>query len=275
MKKTLRLATCLTLTAGLALLASCNDSQKERNDNQSTTFETYTGSSTYTLKNSAKQLDQDSDVVCNDSVALILPMVLDNTDAVAVRDSIMMLALGNANADANTAIKTWLETEARETGYETAPSDANPATADGFNHVKGYVVNLSPEMLVYCVTTDTYAPRAANGLTTNSYINYSMAQGKMLSLADLFTADGLKALPGLIAEQAESNPAYAGKVTIASLPEGNNYYLSSEGEIVFSFNPLEVGPHSLGTVDVAFYPYELVSYMTPEAITMFNLGDLK
>ena len=62
--------------------------------------------------------------------------------------------------------------------------------------------------------------------------------------------------------------------TITDLPCDNNFYISSEGEIVFSYQPYEVASYAQGIIDIPFYPYELVSYMTPYAINFFGLTDL-
>lgn len=276
MKKTLGIVSGLAMATAVVMLTGCGDKNEQKAaDQPSITFDTYSTTSTYSLKGSAKDFGQTADVVCSDGVSLLMPTKLNDADITMLRDSIMELALQNANADVNKAINTWLAAQAKESGYQTEPSDAAPSAAEGFCNVKGYVVNLTPEMLVYCVTTDTYAPHAANGMTYDEYINFALGEGKILSLSDLFTADGLKALPGVIAEQAKEIPAYAGQVDITALPSNNNYYLSSEGQIVFSYAPIEVGPHSLGTVDIPFYPTELVSYMTPEAIQLFGLTDIE
>jgi len=274
MKNALKVTAGVTLLAGMVFMASCSKGS-EKPSSASTSFESYSGESTYALKGSAENFKLDKDLVCNDAVSLVMPMTLNGKDAAKVRDSIMTLALNNTDTDVNAAIGKWLTAEAKEFGFETEKVDVEASTADGFCHVRGYVTSMTPDMFVYCVTTDTYNPRAANGLSVNEYINYSIADDKILSLGDLFTADGLKQLPALIAGQAENIPAYAGEVNITALPSGGNFYLSDRGEIVFSYAPLEVGPHSLGTVEVAFYPYELVNYMTPKAVNLFGLSDIK
>lgn len=260
------------MMAGIVFMASCS---KEPEKSVSTSFKTFSGESTYALKGSAKDYGLEKDFVCNDAVSLVMPMTINGKDAADLRNSIMTIALNNTDTDVNTAIQKWLTNEAKEFGFETEKVDIDTSTANGFCNVRGYVTSFTPDVLVYCVTTDTYNINAANGLTTNEYINYSIADNKILSLSDMFTAEGLKKLPALIAEQAENIPAYSGDVNITSLPVGGNFYLSNKGEIVFSYAPLEVGAHSLGNVEVPFYPYELVSHMTPEAVTMFDLSDIQ
>lgn len=217
----------------------------------------------------------EKDIVCRDSVSLVVPMTLAGQDASPLRDSILQRAFGISDLPVHQAMDKWMEENEHESGsgYKTETASATQAP-DGFTRILGYVSYMSSRTIVYTIATDTYAPGAANGYTTADYINYSMANKEFISLADIFTPAGLKALPKLIQQQALNNPEYDGNVNITALPEAGNFYISSEGEIVFSYYPTEVGPHYLGTVQVAFYPYELMDYLTPRAKIMFNLTDL-
>lgn len=259
----------LTLACA-AIMTSCGTDGSD----QPLSFNTYSAASTYTLVGSGKDFDQDADLICGDSVSLVMPITLENTDAQALRDTIMSLALGQKAQSIQSAMDNWLTATAAEYGYPTKPATGNVQDLQGFDNVRGFIVNLDPELLVYCVTTDQYEPGAAHGMTTRRYINYSLLEGKVVSLKDLFTPQGLRELPARIADQAENMPAYAGQTQIEALPEDYNFYISSEGEIVFSYAPYEAGPFSLGTVEIPMYPYELVNLMTPRAIDLFNLADL-
>lgn len=240
-------------------------------------FETYTGAGSYTLQGTAKIFGQDSDIVYHDSVSLVLPLRLADADISALRDTIMSYALGVTGKPIRQSINDWLQSTADDQGYK-AIADARAADAEiaqGFDFVNGFIVNLSPEMMVYCVRTDSYRAGAAHGMTTRRYINFiTTGQGEILELGKLFTPDGLKQLPDRIAEQARSIADMIGPTQVNGLPANDNFYISSEGEIVFSYQPYDIASFAQGTIDIAFYPYELVDYMTPMAISLFNLQDL-
>lgn len=270
-KKDFAIIGCLMAFSGA--LTSCSNTS----DKATLKFDEYNGSAAYSLLNTASLLGQDTDAVYADSVSLVLPLKLGACDVKALRDTITAYALNQTGKPIAASVDTWLDATASDLGYKTERTKkVNPYTADGFTVVSGFIANMTPEMLVYCVRNESYMVRAAHGMTTRRYINYLMRDGgKVLSLDDLFTAEGLAALPSRIAEQAQAMSDMIGQTSIDALPENKNYYISSESEIVFSYQPYEVASFAQGTIDIPFYPYELVDYMTPQAITLFHLEDLK
>lgn len=261
----------ILLTAGL--LASCNgtDSEIEKKD---CVFESLTASQTYSLKNSAKDYGYRADVTVNDSVDIIIPVKLNGLDVSVLRDSIEMRMFGMTSDNLETSLQTWMEDSRKESGYETEPVDISATNVDGFQLIQGRIVNMTTEVLSYCIATSVYHPGAANGLETLDYLNYSLVLNRMITLKDIFTEKGLDELPAVIDAEAQTNPKYAGIVSIDSLPQNGNFFLSSEGLIVFSYQPMEVGPHNLGNVQISFEPVELVRYLTPEAIRNYDLDDI-
>lgn len=270
MKKIFSLSLAAAAAVAAVGLSSCGNSS----ENAQTAFNAYTKSNTYTLVGSAADFGSDADVTVNDSVAIVLPITLGGHDVQALRDTIMARAFNVGATSIENAINQYMTTASQQYGYKTAAANVASDQVDGFQRVKGQVVNLTPSVMSYVITTSSYQPNAANGLETKDYINYSLKDNKFLTLADLFTEEGLQQLPAAIAEQAQANPVYTEVVVIEALPQSGNFYLSSEDEIVFSYQPMEVGPHYLGNVQVAFYPAELVKFMTPAAIRMFELQDL-
>ena len=273
MKKTLFL-----LLPALALLCACSKNGTCSEDACESTFLSYGNSHVYALEGSARAYDLDSDYTICDSVALIIPLKLKDIDVEALRDTILMRSLGVTSSDIPDAVSLWFKNMAKESvdevGFKVSPTDKAVGLTDGFRRVQGRIVNMSTEVLSYCIATSVYYPGAANGFESWDYVNYSLRENRMITLADLFTKDGISQLPAKINEQAQMNPRYEGLVSIDALPENGNFYLSSEGEIVFSYQPMEVGPHSLGNVQVSFYPYELVGLLTTEAIRDYGLEDL-
>jgi hypothetical protein len=82
-------------------------------------------------------------------------------------------------------------------------------------------------------------------------------------------------LPERIAEQAEAMSDMIGPTTVGDLPADGNFYISSEGEIVFAYQPYEVASYAQGPINIPFYSYELIDYMTDEGIALFHLEDLE
>lgn len=239
-------------------------------------FTTINTGTAYRLLNSAREFGTEEDIVFTDSVSLVMPDRLMGGKTGALRDSILSVAFDSVGADTRSVIAGYMDKTAAVFGYPVEKVDTLAAgtTADGFTRTDGTIVNLTPELLVYCVTTSDYQPRAAHGMSTSYYINYDIKEQRVLGFDDIFDTAKTDSLTAAIQTQADALEQVIGPTTIAALPEGNNFMLSPTGEIVFVFQPYEVASYAQGTIRVAFYPYELVEYMTPFAVKFFNLGDI-
>lgn len=268
----------LNLLAAAALAAAVSGCSNS-GERSTMAFETFNGSATYRLEGTAQVFGQDSDIYYADSVSLLLPIRLNNADITPLRDSITGYALGNTGRPIRQAISAWLKETAASLEYKAVAVDGNSAAADlvqGFDNVSGYVMTLTDEMMVYCVLTESYSPGAAHGMTTRRYFNFSTTgKGELLTLEKIFTPEGLRKLPALLAQQASNIPnLQVSDPRHLPLPDSGNFFISPEGEIVFAYQPYEIASFAEGNVNISFYPYELVDYMTPEAISFFRLNDL-
>lgn len=260
----------IVLAAG-ALAVSC--SRQPDVPSASIEFECLGGNYTYRMLGSAKDFDRDSDIRCFDSASIVMPARVLDRDIKELRDSILSAAFDTV-APVEQAMKAYFEKNAAELGYkvETVAEGADEeARADGLLLVDGKVTYLSADWLTYCVTTAVSTPGAAHGLTTNRYLNYAIVPGKLVTLSSIFTPEGIKALPGIIARQAERLKPVLGPTTIDSLPAQGNFLITPEGTIMFAYQPYEVASYAQGEIRVPFYPYQLSDYLTPEGLALFHL----
>lgn len=264
----------LILLSIAVMATACSGNEQTLPEPPETTFQTYGKSHVYALRGLKTDFGPENDMTVCDSIALIMPVVINDVPATALCDTIVSHALGLTGIAVTEAMDRWLDECALQSGCPVDSTDVSPDMVDGFHIVTGRIVNMTTEILTYCIDTRLMHPGAANGVETLDYINYSMQLNAIITLADLFTPEGLKKLPEAIAARAQDNPKYADQVSIDALPDGGNFYISSEGEIVFSYQPMEAGPHCLGNVQIAFYPEELVEYMTPRAVAKFGLADI-
>lgn len=239
-------------------------------------FKTIKSGTTYRLLNSAREFDADGDITYADSVCLLMPVRIAGADIAPLRDSIMSLAFDSVGSDINTIMEKYIERTASQLGYPLERLDSMPSgtTPDGFTSVDGSVVNLTPEVLVYCVSNYQYQPHAAHGMSTDFYINYDIAGSRVLSARDIFRPETTDSLVATIQTQADALEQVIGPTTITALPANDNFMLSPGGEIVFVYQPYEVASYAQGKIRVSFYPYELVDYMTPFAVNYFKLSDI-
>ncbi len=268
----------LSLLAAAGLMLGLASSCSQSSDNATIAFDTYQGSMTYRLDGSAEQLMQDSDLIYADSVSLTLPLKIYDCDIATLRDSITSYALGVKGKPIAHAINIWLRETADSQGFKAVeiPESGNIDVIQGYDFVTGYVANLTTDMLVYCVRTESYEAGAAHGIGMRRYINFSLeGKGTVITLDKIFTPQGLRKLPERIAEQAEAMSDMIGPTTVGDLPADGNFYISSEGEIVFAYQPYEVASYAQGPINIPFYSYELIDYMTDEGIALFHLEDLE
>ncbi len=129
--------------------------------------------------------------------------------------------------------------------------------------VKGDVAALTSEYISYGVTLSAYYPRAAHGMYTTQYVTYSATAGKVVTLDELFTQEGLAALPAILRNRANSMKGYIGETNVNELPSGNNFYLNANGEIVFVYQPYEVASYAQGRISIPVEPYSVNNYLSP------------
>lgn len=258
--------------------SSCekNAAEKVNESSSSLEFECISAQATFVLKGSADSLVEmglESDALYSDSVSLIMPKSLRGCDVTELRDSIVSIALQIKGVPVEKAVCQWIDTMGMRQDFSPEKiSDTWNDQKDAVDIASAFVVNLTPRVLVYCITNDGYFRGAAHGSSNRRYINFDMAgKGSIITLERLFTAEGLKKLPALIAARAESMSDNIGATTITELPENGNFFLSSEDEIVFSYQPYEVASYAQGFIEIPFYAYELFDEMTPYAIDYFGL----
>lgn len=264
----------IPLFALLAVAQAC--STKSETQNLTVSFSTLTGSKTYSLTSSAEAFGIDDDLQFVDSVSLLLPSYIGKNDIRPLQDSIFNAAFDTTAIDYNALLKAHFSNNIAQLGYEASLSDTpiDYTHAASFNVVKGFISGLTPQLLTYCVTIESMMPLAAHGMRTRAYINYNIDDAVVLTLRDLFTPEGMTALPALIAKRASDQEHIIGPTDVDALPDNGNFYISQSGQIVFAYQPYEIASYAQGFIDIAFFPYELISYFTPFAIDMFGLNDI-
>lgn len=125
---------------------------------------------------------------------------------------------------------------------------------------------LTKSFLCMTIEQNTYRG-GAHGLSTRHYLNFNIADGSKLKLADILKENYQQALPDLLNrafEQQVAQPADSGNITATTafkeLPEpSENFALTDEG-LLFHYNPYELGPYSAGSMEL------LISYQEASEI---------
>lgn len=257
------------------ILTSCGGQSVDTND--TIAFSRLSGNRSVVYEGSAEAYFSDNDINEFDTVSIMLPTVIGEHDIRPLQDSIFMAAFDTTGVEHKALVSAFFDKVSVLDRYKPriiSGDSLSLQTADGYNVVYGTVINLTGRFMVYCVTKGNYEPHAAHGSSIRKYINYNTATGRVITLDDLFTAEGISDLPALIAERANSMRSSIGPTDISALPSGGNFYISPDEEIVFVYQEYEVASYAQGFISIAFYPYELTKYMKPAAIDLFGLQDL-
>ncbi|MDE6117513.1 MAG: DUF3298 domain-containing protein [Duncaniella sp.] len=211
------------------------------------------------------------------------PERLGNANLKVLQDSLLYFAYGDtASRSVDDAIMAFINDTgmmdgAKEiTPIDSLPSDSVERMPVYFNNVTASVLDLDDDMVTYQVVTSSYLGGAHPDTGIHPF-TYDMRSGKVLSVDNMFMPEARDSIVPVIvnalARQLDVSPAaldragiFSSQLTYAGVPYIANNIL------YFHYNPYEIAPYSSGMIDVAVYPYEVESMLTPEARSLFDMG---
>ncbi|MDR2890163.1 MAG: DUF3298 and DUF4163 domain-containing protein [Alistipes sp.] len=128
---------------------------------------------------------------------------------------------------------------------------------DGFMSARSWTEIVNERILAYTVEEASYTG-GAHGMEFTKYSNYDLQTGHRLALADLFSPEGLAALPGVIAgrileDNGETDwQALAAKTCYCDQGDvyaSENFLLASD-RITFFYNPYDISCYAQGPTKV-------------------------
>lgn len=242
--------------------AACNNSTGTSSQTSDIGFKRITVEKTYLLTGSAADYEAESDLSYNCTADLLLPTSLEGKDVATLRDAILKTALDSTSTDVKSLIEKKFTDVAGELGFKLSEATGTEEY-DGLYNLEGSVVNLGNKVLSYAVNYSSYEPRSAHGMYGTYYINYDLQTGKIITLSDLFTPEGLTSLPQSIRTTATGMQSFIGETNITALPSENNFYIAPDGNIVFVYQPYEVASYAQGEISIPLQPYLLSDSLTP------------
>lgn len=267
--------TLLPIVAVMAMVCAVESCSGPRS-NSDIEFATMADSVGYKLNEFA----MDSSLIyCAARYNVVWPEKIEQQDLNVLSDSLMSLTFGYKADDVNQAAKDFLCSgldEMRTEGDTTFTFTEVPfpeAYAAPFNNVatvNSEVSLLTTNLLVVDVTSYTYYYGAAHGMQTRRFLNYSLVKHQLLTPANTFKADSSKAILDLINREARAKYPGEGVLFAEPIVQYSNFQITND-EIVFVYQPYEVGPYSSGIIQVPISKYDLYNFLTPEAIATLNL----
>lgn len=204
------------------------------------------------------------------------PENLGGTKIAALQDSIIMKAFGSNPGGIDRAMADFVDNPDAQLPGNSQLVDSIPLDADG---TRCYSVLTAVRVLdldTRMITLQTLSSSYLGGAHPNTYTSaftYDIEGGEMLTYSTIFRTGTDEAVTTAVRNELAVNY----NVSPTNLSDagffGNDVPLSQDvyihdGMITFHYNPYEVGPYSMGAVDVAISPYIVRDLLTPRAAAL-------
>lgn len=231
-------------------------------------FEHISIDKSYVLRGSAADFDADSDLIMQCRANLILPRGIYGHEIDSLRNAILCVAFDSVKPDLDATIISAFTRAASEPGYLPVDTTVAAEYYDGAFMAESDIASLTAKTASFAITVSSYAPRAAHGDYFTRYVNYDMAENRLIALSDLITEDGLKALPKMLRRNAYQMRAFIGGTDLKALPSDNNFYINTAGDIVFAYQPYEIASYAQGEIQIPIAPDQISDLLTPYATAL-------
>lgn len=244
------------LSLVVILLASCSGKEKS---NQNLEFEPF--SYDYYTE------------VCEDSTTCdiwhkqtngILPARIRDNDITALRDSLLRMSGSELNSN-----REYIPILADNEKITDKRPDENEAQSFANNSLS--IVLLNNSVIVWENFYEEYAYGSVHGIYYTTFINYDIAQNRILTLSDLMKKGYEKELTRLIREKLADNPDLLVDNNEINIP--SQFHITSTG-ITFLFAVYEIAPFSAGEIQVEFAPYELEEILSEEGMKIISTSSI-
>ena len=198
----------------------------------------------------------------------VMPVKVGQHDITALVERLSELASAGLDSS-DPAVR--LPAELRPLSEERRKS-ASDSVAPGSRLMKRTSLDLlTPRVAVFDVYSYSYPEGAAHGMYSNIYVNFDVAEGKIVTLASLFMPGYEERLQPVILERLKGS----GEPLLVDDDEvyvSDNFRITDDG-VEFVYGLYSVGPYAAGEQTVAFNSYELSSLLTPGGKALLGIGD--
>lgn len=146
---------------------------------------------------------------------------------------------------------------------EIAPNDTIVCSS---SNTQLTIAFMSSKMVVWKCYRYEYLCRAAHGTYNTTFVNYSIAKGKILSLEDIFKPGYEKELTDMLRAKLK-NGKYDLITPLNEIGIPSDFEITENG-INFVYGIYEIAPYSSGEITVEFDTYELDDLFIPDIIPL-------
>jgi len=262
-----KILTILSVAGSMAILASCSKSGDVSNFEIRETLKS--ASKSYELKQ-----PDGSTAYLTVSTTMIWPEKFGDADLTALRDSLLGIYNVKDGHNIDEAMIDFIDnTSMIESANAKEIASVPQSTAGTYSYdiqLNTRIIEQTKTLVTYETTAYSYTGGAHPNSASRPF-TYDLSSGKIIDKAWIFGNNEATntALLALIKEslmsrlgQQEYNEIYSDDTFPINV--SNSVYIS-EGNIVFHYNPYEIGPYSLGSIDIEVVPFQVEKYLTPEA----------
>lgn len=202
------------------------------------------------------------------------PEQLGDNNIKALQDSIISYMFGESRKPTiDESITAFIDdTEQFSPTAKATPVDSvendNPDMFNCWIDASARILELNEQSVTYEISNAGYAGGAHPNSSSHPF-TYDLTAGKVLTAENMFKQGAKTSVLGIVAQAlAEQLNTTPDRLTDAGLfaplsSIGQPFILNNA--VVFRYNPYEIAPYSMGTIDVTVYPYQLDEYLTPDA----------
>ena len=240
-------------------LASCgSDKTKEtKEENHSIEFETYSFSKI------AEAVKPDSIVDLPGAKYLltrgqgVLPVKIGSTDIKPLRDTLQSLAGVEFPSPGVAAPRIGAEWKL------TDLPDSTAACGENYNYLS--IAMTTPYIIVWQDYAGEYPCGAAHGMYANRFINYSLRNNQILTLASIMKPGYEQKLTEMLREKLAGYDDIMVERNQIGIPA--QFRVTPEG-LTFVYGVYEIAPYSSGEIEVPFFLYELESVLSEQGMKL-------
>lgn len=251
----------LLSTIMTAIMSGCSGSTMETAGDQ-VSFITMTDTATYELVDLTKE--HGKPIYSIITYSIVYPEEIIGNNISELQDSIISHVFGLHGTTLDRATDDFLKSPL---GIEE--SATKEVTRPEFKHYNGnvysssgYVIRLTPDLLVFRADYYQYRYHAAHGMYGSAFINYHIPTGNMLSADDMFLPSATDSILSTIKEEAISRYNNTEMLTPDEITRFDNFYIT-DNNITFVYQPYEIGAYALGLAEITVEPYTISNYLTP------------
>lgn len=212
------------------------------------------------------------------SASIQWPTKLGNHDLKNLQDSLLSYTFLSPKSTIDSTLIDYLSKPEGFGEFKLEEVDSVPGGINVREYTKNIdasIIGFNEKFIVYSIRSDSYAGGAHPNYSIQ-FLNYDIVKNKVLSYNDIFlpgTEDKiLDIIKGQLMNQyfaktmkeLETNSG----IFVNEIYVSKNLYLTGTS-ITFFYNPYDISPWSVGSIEVKISIWSLTDYLTPEAKDLF------